>query len=317
MSPTLHQQHTCDVDEQAALLRGWNQRYAQLSRGVFEGEIREAWLPAADGSVHLFVERTSRQLLQVGALSPGRLALGVPLALPAAATFCAASTRDGDSLFVFSGASGFEFGAPAGLVMAGIELDAGLLGAGSRVPEQAGLRPAPAARCSAWRAFVTHAFEALAAAPAGLAVRHAAALRSAAVQAVAELLTDDAAPHEPDLTAQRRWKLVARARDIVLSRPDEPPSVQGLCLQLGISRRSLQLSFQDVLGTSPAHFLRAVRLAGVRRLLRSADSVTEAALHWGFWHLGHFSQEYRELFGETPSATWRRHHGTAAPGRER
>lgn len=312
MTATLQQRRTFDVDEQAALLHGWNQRYAQLSCGAFEGEVQEAWLPAGTSSVHLFVERTSRRLWQAGALRDGRVAIGVPLALPEPAAFCGTPVADADRLFVFSGAGGFEFCTPAGLVMAGIELDATLLGdAGlAEALQQPGLHAASAQRCGAWRRFVVQAFEALATPPSARPARHAAAVSEAALQALAELLGDEMAPAGgPDLNAQRRWKLVARARDIVLGRPDEPPSVQQLCRQLGVSRRCLQASFQEVLGTSPVNFLRAVRLAGVRRLLRTAPSVTEAAVHWGFWHLGHFSQEYRELFGELPSVTWRRHHG--------
>jgi AraC family ethanolamine operon transcriptional activator len=41
-------------------------------------------------------------------------------------------------------------------------------------------------------------------------------------------------------------------------------------------------------------------------MLKESCSVTEAATTWGFWHFGHFSQEYKKLFGELPSATLRR-----------
>jgi AraC family ethanolamine operon transcriptional activator len=34
--------------------------------------------------------------------------------------------------------------------------------------------------------------------------------------------------------------------------------------------------------------------------------ISEIAAHWGFWHLGMFSSYYKDLFGETPSATARR-----------
>ncbi len=37
-----------------------------------------------------------------------------------------------------------------------------------------------------------------------------------------------------------------------------------------------------------------------------ASSVTGIALDWGFAHLGRFSVEYRERFGECPSQTLRR-----------
>jgi len=57
-------------------------------------------------------------------------------------------------------------------------------------------------------------------------------------------------------------------------------------------------------------FLRALRLNGVRRELRAgrplAGSVQDTAARWGFWHLGHFVTEYKQMFGELPSETLRR-----------
>lgn len=53
-----------------------------------------------------------------------------------------------------------------------------------------------------------------------------------------------------------------------------------------------------------------MRLNRVRRELKTErprfDSVQEAAARWGFWHLSHFSAEYKTMFGELPSDTLRR-----------
>ncbi|PXW98176.1 AraC family transcriptional regulator [Sphaerotilus hippei] len=318
---------TRDVDEQAALLSGWNQSYAQLSAGPFEGRIEEAWL---DG-VHLFIESTSRRLMQRGELAPGRLALGLPLALgEGQAVFCGASdwqagepSTGAGRYCTFSGADGFEFFTPEGLVMAGLELDrdelAGLATASEQalieqIGQRASLHHAPAAGVAGLKAFMQGAFEMLHAQPALLgnsAVR--GMLRQAALSNALEALVS-AAADSVDVSPQRQWKLVAQARERVQQDPETPMTVAMLCQALQVSRRTLQSAFQEVLGMPPAAFLRAVRLAGARRALRTAPTVTEAAAQWGFWHFSHFAQDFRRMFGELPSQAWRRMRQDRPPG---
>jgi AraC family ethanolamine operon transcriptional activator len=35
------------------------------------------------------------------------------------------------------------------------------------------------------------------------------------------------------------------------------------------------------------------------------DLVQNPAATWGFWHLGHFVTDYKQMFGELPSTTLR------------
>jgi AraC family ethanolamine operon transcriptional activator len=74
-----------------------------------------------------------------------------------------------------------------------------------------------------------------------------------------------------------------------------------------MSQRGVEVLFQDSLGIGPTAFIRHQRLHGVRRELLEARQehglVKELALKWGFWHMGHFSRNYRQLFGESPSVT--------------
>ena len=109
-------------------------------------------------------------------------------------------------------------------------------------------------------------------------------------------------------TLERRKKLVDKACELMLRHTDEPMNILEVCSQLGTSRRKLNYSFQDVLGTTPVKYLKALRLNGVRRGLRDAAkgvTVQDVAAHWGFWHLGQFAQDYKRLFGELPSTTLR------------
>ncbi|MEY4753493.1 MAG: hypothetical protein RJA44_1168 [Pseudomonadota bacterium] len=328
MNAPLHRAHhaaTRDVDEQAGLLQGWNQSYLQLSAGAFEGRIDELWL---DG-LHLFVEHTSCRLQQQGALPPRRLAIGLPLApVEGPATFCGASDWRGDArhgrFCTFSGPQGFEFHTPVGLTMAGLDVDLDELGRLATQPERqqlerlgqgALLHRASRAATETLRHFMLGVFEMLAREPALLDDAAArSTLRQAAQSHALEILAgSDVAPAPVALGAARQAALVAQAQDWLRHDPESPHSVATLCAQLQVSRRTLQSAFQQVLGLAPASYLRALRLAGARRALRRAGSVTEAAAQWGFWHFSHFAQDYRRQYGELPSSTWRRLHGVDAP----
>jgi len=84
-------------------------------------------------------------------------------------------------------------------------------------------------------------------------------------------------------------------------------TVRDLCRAAGASERTLRYAFVERYGVPPKAYLKAVRLHGVRRELRSADlhalRVTDTANRWGFWHMGDFAADYRRLFGELPSKT--------------
>lgn len=61
-------------------------------------------------------------------------------------------------------------------------------------------------------------------------------------------------------------------------------------------------------GISPIRYLKILRLNRVREALRAcarSATVFDIAADHGFWHMGHFSAQYRALFGETPSQTLR------------
>ena len=319
MRPPLLQRSSHDVDEQATLLQGWQQDYVQLSAGAFEGRFVEARL----AQTHLFVEDTSRRLLQRGARPAERLALGVPLSLGRGpVSFCGHTDWQGpgrDAHFCsFSGAEGFEFMTPEGLSMAGLDLPlSGLLALATeeeqpalqRLAAQAGLHCADPAGLRALQEQLSCALQLIAALPARLDDDRACAqLQQALMSNVLALLPGSRTPAAPHRAAQ----LVARAQAFVRDDPETPHTVATLCQSLGVSRRTLQAAFQQVTGLAPAAFLRTVRLAGARRTLKEARSVAEAATQWGFWHLGLFAQDYRELYGELPSQTWRRLHGAAA-----
>ncbi len=107
---------------------------------------------------------------------------------------------------------------------------------------------------------------------------------------------------EKDLLIGRRTfaDLIAWAR----SDHDVTPSVADLARYCGLGMRALQKNFLRHLDTSPAEFLRNLRLEKARELItRDGLGVTRAALEAGFVHLGHFSAAYFGKYGERPATT--------------
>ncbi|HEY7884592.1 MAG TPA: helix-turn-helix domain-containing protein [Cellvibrionaceae bacterium] len=88
---------------------------------------------------------------------------------------------------------------------------------------------------------------------------------------------------------------------------DIVPSISAICRVVGVSERNLQYAFRAYVNMSPLAYLRACRLSSVRTLLRTSNAatttVTAVAMRFGFLHLGRFASDYKNTFGEFPSAT--------------
>lgn len=105
----------------------------------------------------------------------------------------------------------------------------------------------------------------------------------------------------------QRLPIVRRVTEFMRANLCEPLMMHDLCHVAGASERAVEYAFLDVCGVGPKQYLKMLRLNRVRRDLKElpADvaSVTRIAHQHGFWHMGHFSNAYRQLFGETPRQT--------------
>jgi AraC family ethanolamine operon transcriptional activator len=284
-----------DIDAQAASLRDWNQRYEQLSAGRFRGELRQL---AFDG-VGLFIEDLHQSVHQTGCVRADALAFGVPIFFDGDVRF-SGQKGTGNELHVFSGREGFEFQSPKRHVMLGIEvqravfeplcgdaIDGGFL---ANTGHSQLLR-VEASALRHLRGFAMALFS-------EKCVPSRTVRDELLVRLVAALSCPDGSR---PLCMGRAAQLERRARALVMKRLDDPPTVGTLCEALGVSRRTLQSCFQSTWGMGPLVWLNTMRLNAVRRRLKSAPSVTEAATEYGFWHFGHFSHDFQALFGVRPS----------------
>ena len=84
--------------------------------------------------------------------------------------------------------------------------------------------------------------------------------------------------------------------------------IPGLVAEMGVTRRHLNRCFKEHYGVSLQDFIQFRRLQEARNLLRHRPedlNVTQAAYSCGFNHLGRFSTQYKQLFGESPRQTLR------------
>jgi len=132
-----------------------------------------------------------------------------------------------------------------------------------------------------------------------------------------EFLTTALLLHQPHNYSDRLQRLeraatprdVKRAIDYIEANLEEAIGLSEIATAAGVPGRTLIRHFQDFKCTSPMRYLRAARYGKVREALRRAEpeeSITEVAFKWGFTHMGRFSVEYRNRFGESPSETLRR-----------
>ncbi len=299
-----------DADEAAQRLHAWDQVYRQLAPGRFEGLTTDMWFD----SIQLFRERSNRRVYQAGHAWSGSVVFGIPLAMQGEARFCG-EPIDLDSMLVLGPCGELDLLTSPTLDLVGVSIpqdrlaslgSAALDADGARTPTRVvRLNPPVAAR---FRTLAHSLFDTVEADPNRLAapgVREQ--IRDDVMDGLAATTHDAVTQPTPAQRHASQRAIVQRATDYVLAHTDEPIFVERLCEVIGLSRRSLQYAFERTLGTSPVEYLRAARLHGVRRELksvpRSVASIQDVAARWGFWHLGHFTTNYRLLFGCRPSET--------------
>ncbi|WP_009480655.1 AraC family transcriptional regulator [Rhodococcus sp. JVH1] len=88
-----------------------------------------------------------------------------------------------------------------------------------------------------------------------------------------------------------------------------PLSPELIAREVGVGVRALQRGFREYLDTTPIEFIRNARMKRAHEDLMAADAETDTvsgiASRWGFYHYGRFSQEYRRIYGVSPSQTLR------------
>ncbi|WP_437889156.1 HTH-type transcriptional regulator EutR [Phytobacter sp. V91] len=310
----VHQRRTTDVYEHALTITAWQQIYDQLHPGQFQGEFTEILLD----DIQVFREYTGLALRQSCLVWPNSFWFGIPTSCGEQG-FIGSQCLGNAEIATRPGGTEFELSTPDDYTILGIVISEDVISRQANFlhnPErvlhmlrnQSALEVKEQHKAALW-AFVQQALATFSEDPQSL---HQAVVRKMLgdnlLLAMGEML-EEARPlmTAESISHQTYRRLQSRAREYVLENMSEPLTVLDLCNQLHVSRRTLQNAFHAISGIGPNAWLKRIRLNAVRRELISPWSqnatVKDAALQWGFWHLGQFATDYQQLFAEKPSLT--------------
>jgi AraC family ethanolamine operon transcriptional activator len=121
---------------------------------------------------------------------------------------------------------------------------------------------------------------------------------------------ETSAPTPETSMRTQRAAAVACACRYIDSYLSKPLALAGLCAHCGVGVRTLEYGFRQFYDTTPISFIKSQRLTRTRFALARAGaqptSISAIARRLGFTHMGQYAQDYRMLFGESPTMTLRR-----------
>lgn len=94
---------------------------------------------------------------------------------------------------------------------------------------------------------------------------------------------------------------IRKAKDIMISRMAEPPSLQELADEIGLTLKKLKEGFKQIYGDSVFSFLLDYKMEVARKLLESGENnVNEVGLKVGYSTSSHFIAAFKKKYGTTP-----------------
>ncbi len=94
---------------------------------------------------------------------------------------------------------------------------------------------------------------------------------------------------------------IRKAKDIMISRMAEPPSLQELADEVGLNLKKLKTGFKQIYGDSVFSFLFDYKMEVARKLLESGENnVNEVGLKVGYSTSSHFIAAFKKKYGTTP-----------------
>ncbi len=303
---------TTDVFEQACSITAWQQLYDQLTPGSFQGSLLEVWL---DG-LQFFKETSSHALRRSCIVWPGSVWFGIPK--PGNKdSFIHFFKVEQNSITSCSGGAEFELITPSDFKLMGLVVDENELveyfdhfnvDFHAIFNQDNCLKNVDQIKKDTFCQLMNHTFSQVEQNSQEL---QSATRRQQHKEQILHSLVDLLASSTGQVStrnSQRVYRqIISKARNYLIENRGRTIDIPELCDHLHTSRRTLQNAFQSILGVSPVHYIKAIRLNAVRRELLSQWSVfpviQDAAASWGFSHMSQFAADYQRFFGERPSDT--------------
>ncbi|PWH83813.1 AraC family transcriptional regulator [Algibacter marinivivus] len=94
---------------------------------------------------------------------------------------------------------------------------------------------------------------------------------------------------------------IRKAKDIIITKMAEPPSLQELADEIGLSLKKLKEGFKQIYGDSVFSFLFDYKMEVARKLLEAGDdNVNEVGHKVGYSTSSHFIAAFKKKYGTTP-----------------
>lgn len=105
----------------------------------------------------------------------------------------------------------------------------------------------------------------------------------------------------PFLADEDNVKRIRKAKEIIISRMAEPPTLNELSEEIGLSLKKLKEGFKQVYGDSVYGFLFDYKMEYARKILETNQyNVNEVGLKVGYSTASHFIAAFKKKFGTTP-----------------
>lgn len=105
----------------------------------------------------------------------------------------------------------------------------------------------------------------------------------------------------PFLVDEQYVLKIRKAKDIIISKMTEPPTLQELAIEVGLTLKKLKQGFKQIYGDTVYSFLFDYKMEQARVYLESNQyNVTEVGLKVGYSTSSHFIAAFKKKFGTTP-----------------